>query len=162
MQPVTLALILFELVVLALAISLHDCAQAWAANRLGDPTGRMLGRITINPAQHFDPWGMGISPLLSIFIFHNPLPLGWGKPVPMTYRNFRNRNGEMLAVCAGPAAQMLAAIVALLALVILKHTVPGAGDSIGLASLLARRVVPEGIGDLVGGTSRSCSCSTWR
>jgi len=149
--PLTLALIVFELVVMVLAISLHDCAQAWAANRLGDPTARMLGRITLNPAQHFDPWGMGISPLLSIFIFHNPLPLGWGKPVPMTYRNFRGKNSEMLAVAAGPAAQMLAAIVALIALIILKHTVAGTTESLSLVSLLSRRIVVEGIGDQMGG-----------
>ena len=149
--PLTLALIVFELVVMVLAISFHDAAQAWAANRLGDPTGHMLGRITLNPAKHFDPWGTGISPLLSIFVFSNPLPFGWGKSVPMTYQNFRGKNSEMLAVCAGPAAQMLAAIVALIALVILKHTVAGTTESLDLVSLLSQRVVVDGIGDQMGG-----------
>jgi len=151
MQPIDLALIVFELAVLVLSISLHDCAQAWAANRLGDPTGRMLGRITMNPAMHFDPWGMGLSPLLSIFIFHNPLPLGWGKPVPMTYRNFRAKNGEMLAVCAGPLAQMLAATIALIVLIVLKHTVAGAAQSLGLVTLLSHHIVIPDIGDQLGG-----------
>ncbi len=50
-MPLNLALIVFELVVMVLAISLHDCAQAWMAGRLGDPTGRMMGRVTMNPAR---------------------------------------------------------------------------------------------------------------
>ena len=144
MSPMDLALIVFELFVMVIAISLHDCAQAWMANRLGDPTARMLGRITMNPAQHFDPWGMGISPMLSIFIFHNPLPFGWGKPVPTTYRNFRSKNGEVIAVIAGPAAQMLTAIVSLIILLVVKHTVQGGGQSLGLAILLSRRVMRSG------------------
>jgi len=151
MSSLDLALIVFELFVMVIAISLHDCAQAWMANRLGDPTARMLGRITMNPAQHFDPWGMGISPLLSIFIFHNPLPFGWGKPVPTTYRNFRSKNGEVLSVIAGPAAQMLAAVVALIVLVILKHTIQGATQSLGLAVLISQRVPLTGLGDQMGG-----------
>ena len=151
MSPMDLALIVFELFVMVIAISLHDCAQAWMANRLGDPTARMLGRITMNPAQHFDPWGMGISPLLSIFIFHNPLPFGWGKPVPTTYRIFRSKNGEVISVIAGPAAQMLAAIISLIILLVVKHTVQGGGQSLGLAILLSQRVMIPGVGDQMGG-----------
>jgi Zn-dependent protease len=125
-MPQNLALIIFELVIMVLSICLHDLAQAWMANRLGDPTARMMGRITMNPAQHFDLFGMVVSPALSIFIFHNLLPYGWSKPVPMTFRNFRKKNGEMLSVAAGPAAQFLAAIFALVLLVMLKHGAPGA------------------------------------
>src|ERR1700760_4343125 len=123
-MPLLAALIIFQLVVMVLSISLHACAQAWVASRLGDPTARMLGRITMNPAAHFDVFGTAIAPLLSIFIFHNALPYGWGKPVPMTYRNFRSKNGEVLAVAAGPAAQFGAALIALILLVVMKHTVP--------------------------------------
>jgi Zn-dependent protease len=151
MQPLDLALIAFELVVLVVAISIHDSAQAFVANRLGDPTARMLGRISMNPAVHFDTWGMGISPLLSLIVFRNPLPLGWGKPVPLTYRNFRSKNGEMLAITAGPIAQLLAATVALIILIILKHKVDGAAQSLGVVSLLAMRVPVEGLGNQLGG-----------
>src|SRR6185312_5972625 len=133
-------LILFELFVMVLSISLHDATQAWAANRLGDPTARMLGRTTMNPAKHFSVWGMVVSPLLSIFIFPSILPYGWGQPVPMTYRNFPKKSGEMLAVLSGPVVQFLAAIVALIVLVILKHKAAGANDSFGIAVLLARRI----------------------
>lgn len=136
-DPLTFAVLLFELVMMALSISIHDAAQAWTANRLGDPTARMLGRISLNPARHFDAWGMALSPLLTIFLFHSPFPLAWGKPVPTTYRNFRTRNGELLSVCAGPAAQLIAATVALILLLIFKHTSQNAAPSLRLAKLLA-------------------------
>jgi Zn-dependent protease len=144
--PLNLATIAFELFVLVLVISLHDFAQAWAANRLGDPTARMLGRLTMNPAKHFDPWGTVVWPLL--FIFRSPLVLGWGKPVPMTFRNFRARNGEMLAILAGPAAQLLAAVVALVMLIVLKHLSAGAGQSLGIVDALAFRVPLDGLANL--------------
>ena len=147
-MPLTYALIIFELVVMVLSISLHDCAQAWAANRLGDPTARMMGRLTMNPARHFDLLGMLIWPVL--FIFRSPLILGWGKPITFTPRNFRNPSrDEMLATLAGPAVQLLAAILALIVLVIVRHTVPGSGDAISLASYLAMRV-PMGTEGLPG------------
>jgi Zn-dependent protease len=136
-DPITLGVIVFMLVMMALSISIHDSAQAWMANRLGDPTARMLGRISLNPARHFDLWGMAISPFLTLFIFHSKLPLAWSKPVPTTYGNFRSKNGEMLSICAGPAAQFLTATVALLVLIILKHTVNGGFESVILAKLLS-------------------------
>jgi Zn-dependent protease len=140
MEPITLALVVFELVVMVLSISLHDCAQAWMANRLGDPTARMMGRISMNPAKHFDPFGMLIWPLL--FIFRSPLVLGWGKPVPITSGNFRRGHqsrDEMIATLAGPGAQLLAAVVALVVLVAVKHAMPGTIFSLAVADQLAMR-----------------------
>jgi Zn-dependent protease len=137
-MPLNFALILFELVVMVLSISLHDLAQAWMANRLGDPTGRMMGRISMNPAKHFDFFGMVLWPLL--FIFRSPLILGWGKPVPMTPRNFpRASRDEMVATLAGPGAQLLAAVVALIALVVLHHANPETGPSLVTAAELSLR-----------------------
>lgn len=137
-MPITVALVIFELVVMVLSISLHDSAQAWMANRLGDPTARMMGRISINPARHFDWLGMVIWPIL--FIFQSPLVLGWGKQVTMTPRNFRNPSrDEMLATLAGPGAQLLAAIVALIILVILRYVQHDSVLSLLIASQLAQR-----------------------
>ncbi len=148
-MPLTYALIIFELVVMVLSISLHDCAQAWAANRLGDPTARMMGRLTMNPARHFDLLGMLIWPVL--FIFRSPLILGWGKPITFTPRNFRNPSrDEMLATLAGPAAQLLAALIALIALIVVRHTVPGTFDSLVIASQLAMRNLSMGTEGLPG------------
>ena len=148
-MPLTYALIVFELVVMVLSISLHDCAQAWAANRLGDPTARMMGRLTMNPARHFDLLGMLVWPVL--FIFRSPLILGWGKPITFTPRNFRNPSrDEMLATLAGPAAQLAAAVVALIALIIVRHTVPGSIYSLVIASQLAMRNLSMGTEGLPG------------
>lgn len=148
MSPINVAIIVFTLVVMVFSISLHDLAQAWMANRLGDPTARMLGRITMNPMAHFDPWGMALWPLLSIFIFHSRLPLGWGKPVPTTYGNYRDKNGEMLAVLAGPAVQLLAATVALVLLIVLKHTAHDGGISLMVAVVLGKGGQVEGLSAL--------------
>ena len=148
MSPLSLALIVFELIVMVLSISLHDCAQAWMANRLGDPTGRMLGRITMNPMHHYDPFGTILWPLVSIFAFHSSLPFGWGKPVPMTYRNFPRKDGEMLAILAGPAAQLAAAVVALVLLLICKHTVDGVTSMFQVIVLIEGHVPIEGLASL--------------
>ncbi|HEX5285004.1 MAG TPA: site-2 protease family protein [Bryocella sp.] len=137
-MPLTFALVIFELVVMVLSISLHDSAQAWMANRLGDPTARMMGRISLNPAKHFDWFGMLIWPVL--FIFQSPLVLGWGKPVPMTTRNFRRPSrDEMVATLAGPGVQLLAALVALIILVILRHTQADSILSLTIAKELGMR-----------------------
>ena len=131
------ALALFEFVVLLLAISIHDAAQAWMANRLGDPTAKMLGRITLNPLKHYDLLGTIIWP--AIFIFRSPLVLGWGKPIPITTRNLKRYKDEMFIYLTGPLAHLAAAAVCLLILVVLKHTVPGTAASLRVASELAFR-----------------------
>jgi Zn-dependent protease len=139
MAPLDFGLMIFELVVMLLALSLHDCAQAWAANRLGDPTARMMGRMTMNPAQHFDLFGTAIFPLIYL-IRSPPLIMGWSKPVTMTPRNFRRMTrDENLAILAGPGAQMLVAIVALIVLLVLRHTSPAAAFSLQSAAALAMR-----------------------
>ncbi len=132
-----LALVIFELVVLLLAISLHDCAQAWMANRLGDPTARLAGRMTMNPVPHFDFFGTALWPL--IYVWRSPLILGWGKPLPMITRNFRRPADEVKAVMAGPLAQFGAALLCLLALVVVKHTNPTAALAFGVAEALTLR-----------------------
>ncbi len=129
----------FEFVVLVLAISVHDCAQAWAASRMGDPTARMLGRLTLNPVRHIDLLGTLIWP--AIYIFRSPLVLGWGKPVPITPNNFRRpERDEMLVYAAGPVAHLGAAALCLIVLLIIKHAVPAAAASLQSAEYLALRV----------------------
>jgi Zn-dependent protease len=141
-MPLTFALVIFELVVMVLSISMHDSAQAWMANRLGDPTARMMNRISMNPAKHFDWFGMVIWPVL--YIFFTPLILGWGKPVPMTTRNFRRGSrDEMIATLAGPAAQFLAAVAALVILIVLRHTNHDTMLSLVFAEPLAHRQLTQ-------------------
>jgi len=118
-------LIIFQIVVLLFAISLHEAAHGWMAWRLGDPTAQMLGRVTLNPIKHIDPFGTILIPLLCIYAGF-PL-IGWAKPTPVTTRNFKNfRRDDILTTLAGPASNLLTAMVALILLIILKHADPGA------------------------------------
>ncbi|NYF79201.1 site-2 protease family protein [Granulicella arctica] len=138
-MSLNVVLALFEFVVMVLAISVHDCAQSWAASKMGDPTSRMLGRMTLNPMRHFDLLGTLIWPAL--YIFRSPLVLGWGKPIPITPNNFRRPDrDEMLVYAAGPAAHLIAAAACLVVLLIFKHAVPAAAGSLQAAEMLALRV----------------------
>ena len=76
-----------------LAISMHEAAHAWVADRCGDPTARMMGRVTLNPLKHLDPVGV-----LMMLV----LGLGWARPVPVNPRNYRNdRRDDLLVSIAG-------------------------------------------------------------
>jgi len=89
--------------------------------RLGDPTGMMLGRITLNPARHIDPWGSIAMPALS-YLLGGGL-VGWAKPCPITLRNFRRiKRDDILSTAAGLGSFLAVAFIALILLVILKHT----------------------------------------
>ncbi len=91
-----------------LALTVHECAHAWTAYRMGDPTAKMLGRVTLNPLKHLDPVGT-----LALFLSGM---FGWAKPVPINPRNFRNiSKGIMYVSLAGPLSNLgLAAFFALL------------------------------------------------
>lgn len=98
--------ILFTLPAVIIAIAFHEYAHAWMADRLGDETPRMQGRLTLNPLKHLDPVGS----ILLLFA-----GFGWGKPVQINSRNF-NRNvsmskGEALVSLAGPAMNFILAII---------------------------------------------------
>lgn len=131
-------LVLFQIVVLIFAFSVHEAAHAYAAYRLGDATAYMLGRVTLNPARHIDPWGSVIMPAVAL-ISGFPL-LGWAKPCPITLRNFKKmKKYDILTTLAGPASNLVLAVIALALLGILKHT-PGAGqDAVYAAMNMARK-----------------------
>jgi Zn-dependent protease len=116
-------LIIFQIVVLLFAISLHEAAHGWMASRLGDPTARMLGRVTLNPIRHIDPFGTILIPLLCVYAGF-PL-IGWAKPTPVTTRNFRNiRRDDILTTLAGPASNLITAIAAFLLLLVFRIVQP--------------------------------------
>src|ERR1700722_11050216 len=108
-----IVLILFQVVVLVLAFSVHESAHAYVAMRLGDPTAYMLGRVTLNPLKHMDPWGSVAVPLLSLY--PGGFLIGWAKPCPVTLRNFKNiKRDDMLVSLAGPASNLAMALGALI------------------------------------------------
>ena len=87
--------------VLLISLTVHEAAHAWTADRLGDPTARVLGRVSLNPLVHVDPIGTILLPLIAA-ISHLPL-IGWAKPVPVSTRNLRNpRRDFMFVAAAGP------------------------------------------------------------
>lgn len=97
---------LVRAMVLLTAIPIHECAHAWASNKMGDPTAKNLGRLTLNPLPHLDLIGS----VLMLFT-----GFGWAKPVPVTTRNFKNvKKGMILTALAGPAANILLALLSLI------------------------------------------------
>ncbi|QHS51998.1 site-2 protease family protein [Edaphobacter sp. 12200R-103] len=129
-------LILFQVFALVLAFSVHECAHAWVAWRLGDPTARMLGRVTLNPLKHLDLFGSVLMPLIAL-VYHWPL-IGWAKPTPVTARNFKNyKRDDILVTLAGPASNLLLATGALILLLLIKHFVSGGAVAVFTAMALA-------------------------
>lgn len=97
------------------AITLHEVAHGLVANRLGDPTAKMLGRLTLNPLKHVDPVGTVAVPLFLLVISsltgYGGLLFGWAKPVPIGVRNLKNQRRDMALVgVAGPFANFVMAI----------------------------------------------------
>jgi Zn-dependent protease len=138
-MPLNVVVIFFEIVVLILAFSIHECAHAWTANRLGDPTAMMLGRVTLNPLKHLDPLGSVLFPLISLY--YGNFLVGWAKPTPVTGRNFKNyKRDDILVTLAGPASNLLSATIALILLIFIKHALPGGLVSIATAVAIAQHV----------------------
>ena len=97
--------IIVSLPAVLLAISGHEAAHGWMAYKLGDPTAKMMGRVTLNPIRHFDLFGT-LSMLLVGF--------GWAKPVPFNPHNFKRfRSGSAMVALAGPVSNFLMAAVSL-------------------------------------------------
>jgi len=109
------------LIVFLFAISFHESAHAWMANRCGDPTARMLGRITLNPIKHIDPVGTVLLPLIAL-IYHVPM-MGWAKPTPVDPRNFRNQVlDDIKTSVVGPISNFVIASGALIILIAIAVT----------------------------------------
>ena len=107
--------IIYQMIAFLFAISVHESAHAWTASRCGDPTARMLGRVSLNPIRHIDPIGTIVMPLVAA-ISGIPL-LGWAKPTPVDPRNFRNpMMDDILTSVAGPVSNFIVATGALLLL----------------------------------------------
>jgi len=93
------------------AITIHEFAHAWFSDRLGDPTARLLGRMTLNPLPHIDIIGTFLLPLF--LLFSNSMMLfGWAKPVPVDPFNFKNpRKDSAIVSLVGPGANIITAII---------------------------------------------------
>jgi Zn-dependent protease len=122
----------FEFVLLLFSLSVHECAHAWMASRLGDQTARLMGRVSLNPMVHVDPVGTLFLPALIIFgpfigfSFFSGLLIGWAKPTPVITRNFSKIvRDDNLVTLAGPVSNLLLVLVAFLVLAVISIAVPG-------------------------------------
>jgi Zn-dependent protease len=98
-------------VVLLFSVIVHEVAHGYVALLNGDPTARMMGRITLNPVPHIDPIGTIFLPLL-LLITHSGIIFGWARPVPVNSLNFRNyRWGEITVSAAGPLSNLALAVI---------------------------------------------------
>lgn len=99
---------------LLFAITFHEAAHAYVARFLGDPTASQLGRVSLNPLRHIDPFGTVLLPGL-LLLAHSPFLFGYAKPVPVNFRALRHpRMGMVLVAAAGPAMNISLAIIAAL------------------------------------------------
>jgi len=113
--------IIFQIIAFLFAISVHESAHAWMANLRGDPTARMLGRITLNPIKHIDPVGTLLLPAVAAFT--GLRLLGWAKPTPVNPQNFRNPVlDDVLTSVVGPISNLAVATSAATGLLVFKIT----------------------------------------
>jgi Zn-dependent protease len=113
-----------SILVLLLALSVHESAHAWTADRLGDPTARNLGRVSLNPLVHADLFGTLLIPLFLV-LAQSPVVFGWAKPVPVNIAHLRNpRRDYMLVAGAGPASNLIMAGSLFIVLMLLKLSSP--------------------------------------
>jgi Zn-dependent protease len=130
-------------IVLLFSLTVHEAAHAWTADMLGDPTARILGRVSLNPLVHIDPIGTVVFPLLAI-VAGVPL-IGWAKPVPVNVTKLRHhRRDYVLVAAAGPASNLCIAIVAALVLKVLPVSPVILGEpniSAPIASILSRALL---------------------
>jgi Zn-dependent protease len=122
LPEIDFAQVFIAFLVLLFSLTVHEAAHAWSADRLGDATARMLGRVSLNPAVHVDPIGTIVFPLIALL---TSLPvIGWAKPVPVNILQLHGnwRRKFMAIAAAGPASNLVMAGIAALVL----HTVrPG-------------------------------------
>ena len=100
----------FSLVILIFSVILHEVAHGYMANWLGDPTARLGGRLTLNPLVHIDPIGSILLPAILV-LTHSPILIGYAKPVPYNPYNLPGRYDELLVAGAGPATNILLAVI---------------------------------------------------
>jgi len=126
LQPSSFVIAIFEFVLLIFSLSVHECAHAWMASRLGDQTARLQGRVTLNPMYHVDPIGTLLFPALMIFgpLFSGGAMggflIGWAKPTPVITRNFRKIvRDDALVTLAGPVSNLLLALAGFVGLAVI-------------------------------------------
>ena len=140
MLDIDVAQIFIAFIVLLFSLTVHECAHAWTADRLGDPTARLLGRVSLNPLVHADLIGTVVFPIVAMAA-NAPL-IGWAKPVPVSIRRLRHpRRDYVLVAAAGPASNLALAVTVAIALQVLPVSPVTIGEpniSVPVAQLLSQ------------------------
>ncbi|MFH0890854.1 MAG: site-2 protease family protein [Candidatus Liptonbacteria bacterium] len=101
---------IFQFLVLIISVMVHEISHGYIAEKLGDPTARLAGRLTFNPVKHVDIFGSIILPLL-LFLSNSPVMIGWAKPVPYNPYNLRDqKHGPLKVALAGPFSNIFLAL----------------------------------------------------
>ncbi len=120
-----------------MAIVIHEAAHAWMANKFGDPTAKNEGRLTLNPAAHYDPMGTVFFPLLAAFT--NFAMIGWARPVPIEVRNFKNyRAGLFWVSFAGPLSNLILGTLSAFVLALIATKVHAGWEYYGISIRILR------------------------
>lgn len=115
-----IATIAIQILVIFFALSVHESAHGWMAEKFGDPTARMQGRITLNPIAHIDPVGTIIVPVF-LAIMGAPV-FGWAKPVMVNPYNLKNPKRDNIYIsAAGPGSNLIIAFLGIILFIILKN-----------------------------------------
>ena len=123
-----ITVIIFYLLVLVFSAIIHEVAHGYMAERLGDPTARLAGRLTLNPISHLDPFGSFLLPLLLYFSTGGAFVFGWAKPVPYNPYNLKDpKAGAGKIAAAGPLTNL--AIAAVFGVILRAATAGGYGES---------------------------------
>jgi Zn-dependent protease len=142
LDQANVAQIFISFSVLLFSLTIHELAHAWTADRRGDPTARLLGRVSLNPLVHADLFGTILLPLVAM-VSGAPL-IGWAKPVPVDTRRLRHpRRDYVLVAAAGPVSNLVIAVTASLVLAALPVSPQTLGEqnvSVPLAVILSQLI----------------------
>jgi Zn-dependent protease len=143
LPDINIAQVFIQFTVLLFSLTVHEMAHAWTADRLGDPTARLLGRVSLNPIVHADPIGTILFPLMAMMT-GAPL-IGWAKPVPVNIRRLKRAQQDyVLVAAAGPASNLVLALAASLVLTVMPvspQTLTDTNLSAPLATILTWMMV---------------------
>ena len=107
--------IVISIIPILFAVILHEISHGFVANKLGDPTAKMMGRLMLNPISHIDPFGTILMPLFLYAVTNGQFVFGYAKPVPINPMNFKNPKRDMaISAAAGPITNLLLATVSVL------------------------------------------------
>jgi Zn-dependent protease len=147
-KPMDILSIVISLFAFLFAITIHEASHAWTASRFGDPTAAAMGRVSLNPLAHIDPFGTVLLPLILVVI--GAPAFGWAKPVMVNPRNLRHpRRDNLWISVSGPAANLTAAAGSLALILLMKALNPGTSAFLR-NFLIERQHFPRGFYPLEG------------